>query len=227
MSVALVSFLRLARSRSAWLTTLGWGTVALASAWVQRSHGSPHGADHALDVYAAVAVPLLVYGVVAAGLAHQGLAASGRSLVRLGATPLRVAGATVLVTMFASALSCGAIGALVVTLGHGALDPPRGLDALETLAFGAIAGATYTAYFMVGAAALGGLWGPRLLLLVDWLVGSGVGLGAVLTPRAHLRNLLGGEAPFDLAPWESLAALVILALVCATAASRWAAKARS
>jgi len=218
MMLARLPVLRLTRSWSSWLAFASAAAVALGSAWVQRSHAAIHGADRALDVYSTLVLPLLVYAIVAAGLGRTGLAASGRSLVRLGASRARVAASTVLVTGLASAIACGALGALVAACAHGEGDPPLGEDVTHVLAFSALAGLAYSAYLMVGAALATGAWARLTLLVVDWLVGAGVGLGAAFTPRAHLRNLLGGEPPFDALPWESLAALATIAVVC----SGWA-----
>jgi hypothetical protein len=226
MMLARLPLLRIARSRSWWLAFAGAAAVALGSAWIQRSHAAIHGADRALDVYSALVLPLLVYAIVAAGVANTGLAASGRPLVRLGASPTRVAMSTVLLTGLVSALACGALGALVAGLAHGEGDPPAVDDVTHVLAFGALAGLAYAAYLMVGAAISTGAWARVTLLIVDWIVGDGVGLGAAFTPRAHLRNLLGGEAPFEALPWESLAALGAIAIVCGGWAVHRASRAR-
>ena len=226
MSLARLPLLRLVRSRQAWLDGVGLLGLVFASVLYQRRHEVVHGADRALDLYATVAVPLLVYMVVATALGHDGLARSGRSLVRLGASPVRVAWTTVLVVMVASGLVCGALGAATAAWAHGSGDPPVVRDALETLGFGALAGATYAACFLVAAAWIASFWGRAALLVVDWVLGSTDGVGALLTPRAHLRNLLGGEAPLDVAPWQSLAALAFLAVILATWAVRRAARVR-
>jgi hypothetical protein len=227
MSVARLPLLRLARSRPTWVATAGLSALALGAAWIQQHRTSIHGADRALDFYATLALPLVVYALVAAGIGSAGLASSGRPLVRLGAPPARVARATVVVTMLTSAIVCGVLGAFVAGMAHGAEDPPRTLDVLHTFAFGALAGGAYAAYFLLGAALVAGFWGRALFLAVDWIVGSGVGLGAAFMPRSHLRNLLGGEPPFEFLPWESLAALTAIAVVCATLAVRRAALTRT
>ncbi len=226
MSLARLPLLRLVRSRLAWLAASGCSGLVFASVLYQRRHESVHGADRALDLYATGAVPLLVYMVVAAALGHDGLARLGRSLVRLGAPSARMAWMTVLVIMLASGLICGVLGASTVAWAHGSGDPPIARDALETLAFGALAGAAYAAYFLVGAAWVASFWGRALLLVVDWMLGSTDGVGALLTPRAHLRNLLGGEAPFDVPPWQSLVMLGFLTVVFATWSVRRAARVR-
>jgi hypothetical protein len=227
VSVARLPLLRLTRSRPTWVAAFGFSALALGAAWVQQHVASIHGADRALDFYSALALPLVAYALVAAALGNAGLAASGRSLVRLGAPPERVALATVVVTMLTSATVSGVLGAFVAGVAHGTGDPPRTLDMLYTLAFGALAGATYAAYFLLAAALVAGFWGRALFLAIDWIVGSGVGLGAAFLPRAHLRNLLGGEPAFDFLPWESLLALATMAIVCATLAVRRAAQVRT
>lgn len=226
MTLARIPLLRLLQSRQAWVSTTGWFALVLGSAWLQRRHGAVHGADHALELYASVAVPLLVYGLVGVTVGRRGLAASGRPLVRLGASPGQVALRSVLVTALASALISGLMGAATVALAHGAGDPPVLRDALQTLGFGALAGAAYAAYLMVGAAFVRGFWGRGLLLALDWALGDSDGVGALLTPRAHLQNLLGGEGPLETLPWESLALLATIAVACAALAVRRAARTR-
>jgi hypothetical protein len=226
MMLSHIPILRLVQSRLAWLTAIGWSGLVFASAFLQRRHASAHGADHAVDMYGAIAVPLIAYALVSVAVGQNSLARSGRPLVMLGAPRARVALETVLVTMLASALVSGVLGAAAVACAHGSADPPLVEDALHTLEFGAVAAAAYAAYFMVGAALVASFWGRAFLLLVDWILGSDVGFGALLTPRAHLRNLLGGEAPFDAAPWESLLLLVTIAALCATFSVRRAARTR-
>jgi len=226
VTFAHLAFQRVVRSRSAWLASAGWSAFILVAAGLQRSHAAPHGADHALDLYSSLALPLLVYALVGAAVGRGTLAGSGRALVRLGGSSAHVALATVVVTMAASALVGGALGAGAVAVAHGSGDPPVVTDSIHTLAFGALAAAAYAAYFMVGASLLAGFWGRALFLVVDWVLGSDDGFGALLTPRGHLGNLLGGEAPFEALPWESLAALATIAVVCAALSVRRASLAR-
>ena len=58
------------------------------------------------------------------------------------------------------------------------------------------------------------------LLVLDWVLGMGHGAVALVTPRAHLRNLLGGAGPMEWSGRASAAALVVLAVVCALLAVR-------
>ena len=226
MSVLFLPFRRVVSARTSWLAVLGASGVALAFASLQHFRVAAHGADRALDIYAAIAVPLLVYGVVQGALGDAGLVGSGRTLVRFGAARGPVALGTVLVAMAASALLCGILGGAVAAWAHGAEDPPAMRDALETFAFGALAGATYAAYFTLASAILPGTWGRGAFLLLDWMLGSGVDVGALFTPHAHVRNLLGGDGPLEMAPWESLIALALMAFIFAALAVRRAMAAR-
>jgi hypothetical protein len=224
--LARVPLLRLVRSRALWVIVTGWTILVLGAAVLHKRHGVPHGTDDALDLYASFALPWLVFSVVGFALADQSLGKSGEALVVLGASPARVALATVLVTMGAGAVVGAVLGGATVLLAHGPGDPPLLVDTLQTLAFGGVAGASYAALMLVGASFVGGPWGRGLFALADWAMGSDYGFGACLTPRAHLRNLLGGEAPFDLLPWESLGLLVVLGVAFAVLAVQKAARTR-
>jgi hypothetical protein len=221
-----VPLLRVVRSREAWTAAIGWSAVVLGSALLGRHYAAPHPVDHALDVYATFGVPFIAYALVAVATAHESLGRSGRALVVLGAEPASVARSTVVASMVASATVVGVLGAVVVLCAHGQGDPPLSRDALDTLAYGGLAAMAYAAYFMVGAALASGFWCRALLLAVDWVLGSDDGFGAVLTPRGHLRSLLGGEAPFDALPWQSLLALATMAALFATLAVRRGARRR-
>jgi hypothetical protein len=221
LTLTVLPLLRAVRSRRAWLLLAGGAALSLGSAWVQHRHAAPHGADHVLlHLYGSVAVPLIAFGIVGAVLDGGSLARSGLAMRRLGASPARVAGSTVLVGIVLSAITCGALGAGVAAWAHGAGDPPALRDALETAGLGAAGGAAYAAYLAFGGAMGAGAWGRTALIVVDWMVGDGVDVASALTPRAHLRNLLGGAGPADLAPVESLASLLCLTLLYAAAATR-------
>ena len=218
MTLARLPFMRLVRSRLVWAFTVGASAIVFAVAWLLQHREVPpsaHAIARALDLYASIAVPLLVFAVVSAGLDGNGLARSGRALVRLGAPRGRVASTTAFVTMLASAVVAGIMGAVVIACAHGAGDPRLATDVMQTMGFGALAAAAYAAYFLMGSALIGSFWGRGIFLMLDFIVGSDDGLGAAFTPRGHFRNVLGGEAPFDMAPSDSLMALAAIVVVCA------------
>jgi hypothetical protein len=226
MSVLSASLLRIVRTPAVRSSVAGVTVITLAWAWTQRLHAARHGADAVADLFGSLALPLLAYALVGANLGGGGLADSGRAFVRLGAPAGRVAVSTVATTMLAAAALGGLLGAAAVAFAHGAGDPPLAHDALQTLAVGATGGAAYAALFLLGSAMAGGFWGRGLLLVIDGILGGGEGLGAAIVPRGHVRSLLGGEAPFDLSPSESLGALAALAIVFAAVAVTRAARAR-
>jgi hypothetical protein len=82
-----------------------------------------------------------------------------------------------------------------------------------------LGGAAYAAFFGLGASfgARGG--GRAAALVLDFLFGGGTTI-ALVTPRAHLRSLLGGTAPAEVSQRASSAVLVALTLVFAAIAIR-------
>jgi hypothetical protein len=65
-----------------------------------------------------------------------------------------------------------------------------------------------------------GRFGALTVLLLDWLLGSGAGPLALPFPRAHVRNLLGGEAVLGFGQLASTVALILLCSGCCVWAAR-------
>jgi hypothetical protein len=211
MAVARVPFARLTRVPRAWIPMAVWIVLALGGAYVAERHGAAHAADHVLlGAYGAIALPLLVYGVVTATLGGDGLASSGRALIAFGAAPAAVTSASVVVAALASALLAGLLAGIVAAIAHTSLDPPLASDMLTSAWIGALGGAAYAAYFMLGSSFGARGAGRAVFLVLDWILGSGEGGLAVFFPRAHVRNLLGGEAPLELAQPASVGLLFLL-----------------
>ena len=84
---------------------------------------------------------------------------------------------------------------------------------------GALAGACYAA--VLGTASLIGKQGGARswVIVLDWLFGSTGGTLALLWPRAHVSNLLGGVAPLDME--QSSAAFALVALVLLAFGIAW------
>ena len=205
---------RLARASRAWLAIGFWAVLAVVPAVIERARSTGHGADHALlGFYAAISLPFLAYSTLSSILGRDGLGPSGIALANFGAPPGSVALSSVTVAIAASAFLGGMVGALVALVAHGALDPPLGLDALGAFATGALGGAAYAAYFALGAAFGARGYGRSILLVLDWVLGSDVSASALLTPRAHVRNLLGGPAPLEVSGRASYAALGVMVLL--------------
>lgn len=213
--------LRLTRTPRSLVPIAGWTLLALVAAFAERAHASQHAADRALlGAYAGIALPLLAYSIVGAALGGQGIARATRALVGFGAPPTRAARDTLVIAMAVSAIVGATLAALVSAIAHGAGDPPLAADVATSLWIGALGGAAYAAFFVFGAT-LGKTGMVRgILLAADWVLGSGSGFGALLTPRAHVRNLFGGTPPADLSQRGSTVTLILLALVFGALAIR-------
>lgn len=210
---------RLTRTPRAWLPIAGWLALAVVVAILARSSGSSRVADHVLlGAYGALALPLLVYAVVTATLGGEGLARAGAPLVAFGAKPAHAAVAAVAVAAAASAALGALLAIAVAAIAHGASDPPLARDLATSAWIGALGASSYAAAFAFGASFGARGFGRSAVLVVDWLLGSGNGAASLFTPRAHLRNLLGGSAPLDLSQRASIALLVLLALLYAALA---------
>jgi hypothetical protein len=224
LALARLPLARITRSLRAWVPILGWIAIAIGVALVTRRVGSAHGAEHALTgAFGGIALPLLVYAVVSAALGGENLARAGRSLVAFGATPWRASLAAVIVAGFVSALVAALVAGGVAAIAHGSSDPPLARDVLTSAWIGALGGGAYAAYFSF-AATFGARGGGRTVaLIVDWVLGSGTGALALITPRAHVRSLFAGTPPLDLAERASsiaLGAIIVVYALLATARAR-------
>jgi hypothetical protein len=225
-AAARLAALRIVRAPRSLVPMAGWALVSLVAAVAERRASAPAAGHVLLGVFGSIALPLLVYVVVGATVAGQGVLRASRPLVAVGGDPMRVAAATILVAAAVSALLGALLSPLVAAIAHGPSDPSLARDLPTTAWIGALAGATYAAWFALGAATTRSGVGRGALLAVDWILGVGTGAGAVLTPRAHLRNLLGGAPPLDLSQRASTAALVFLAFAFVVAALTFARRTR-
>jgi hypothetical protein len=218
--------LRLVRAPRSVVAALGWTFLAIVAALAERSAASPAAGHVLLGTFGAIVLPLLVYVLVGAALAGQGVARAVRPVVAFGGDPTRAAASALLVAAAASAVACAILSALVAALAHGPSDPPLASDAITSAWIGALAGLAYAAWFTLGAAIARSGIGRAIFLGVDWLLGVGTGAGAALTARGHVRNLLGGAPPLDFSQRASTVALVVLALAFAGGALLLALRAR-
>ena len=60
-----------------------------------------------------------------------------------------------------------------------------------------------------------------VFLIIDWVIGSGAGFGAMFTPRGHVQSLLGGIPVFELPSRASSVLLVVLVLFWTAIAIRF------
>jgi len=207
LTLARVHGALVARYRRSWLPLLAWTLLAVLAAMTTRV-----GADHVLrGTFGFVVIPLLSYGAVAATLGGNGLRASVRPLVLLGAAPPRAALAAVLVAGGLAASACALVAVAVCVLAHHAGDPPLVRDCVTTGGVSLLAGAAYAAYFCAGSAIGKGAMRGAFLAL-DWIVGAQGGFGSIFTPRGHVTSLLGGTQSFELSRPTSSILLALLAL---------------
>jgi len=206
---------RIFRTPRLWISAGAWSALAIASAIAMRAGRSPYGAFHTLvGIYAVVVLPLSVYALAGTVLGPRSLSSTTAQLACFGAPPARVAGVAIGITMLAAGVLSGALAALLACIAHGAADPPLAVDAVTSAYVGAVAGVAYAAWFGLGST-LGRRGGGRgLLLVLDWILGATNGVGAMMTPRGHLRNLLGGQAPLDISERASLAWIAVIAAAC-------------
>ncbi len=216
--LARIPALRLLRTPRAWLPIVAWSLLAIVFAVSARARGGTTGADHVLrGAFSFLVLPLVAYGVVGATLGASGLRHGIRGVVALGAEPRRAALASVLVAIGTSALLCAVLGGVVCALAHGAHDPPLGSDLFASVWISALGGGTYGAYFSVGSAIGKGTM-RGVFLALDWIIGGGAGVGALITPRGHVTALLGGPLCADLSQRTSSVLLLLLLVGYAGAA---------
>jgi hypothetical protein len=212
------------RSARAWLYVCGWILVAAVSAEIAHRARWSQGADLVLGgVYGTVSLPLMAYTLVGAALEGGPLAAAAHRVASLGASAF----AAQAMTLAVAAVSCAWLGssaaAAVAMLAHGTGDPPVAGDVMASALVGALGGLAYCAWFALGAS-FGSKGGGRFFLLVlDWVIGSGDGGLAVVSPRGHVRNLLGGAPPFRWSERASACSLVLLTIAW-TCLSLWRAR---
>jgi len=213
--------LRLLRSRRALWLAAAWCALAVGVALTARSAGWAHRTDHVLlGAYGPLIVPLLAYVIAGGVIGARSLSSAVGPLAAFGAPPARAAAAAIAVAIAVCAVAAAAVAAVVVLLAHGAGDPPLARDLLSTTYAGAMGAGAYGAWFVAGASFGRRGGGRAALLVVDWLAGGSDGLAALVTPRGHLRNLLGGAPPMGLPERASAVALVLLGAAYALLAVR-------
>jgi hypothetical protein len=210
---------RLGRTPRAWIPVLAWAALALVSALVLHRTGASATAGALQAIFGGFALPLLAFTIVGGALGGDGLSRAARPFVAFGAPPARVALATVAVAVVVTALVASVVGAAVAAIAHGSSDPPLPTDVLTSAWVAALGGAAYATLFSFGAS-FGKRGGGRAVVLVlDWVLGSSSGAAGVLTPRAHVRSLLGGDAVMAMSGRASALVLVGLVVVYAAAAA--------
>ena len=134
-------------------------------------------------------------------------------LARFGPSRRAVALGLVMASMIGAALLAASAAAVAAVLAHDPTAPAVRLDALSCAWIGALGAAAYAALFALGATFGSRGAGRWWALAADFLLGGTSGVGALLAPRAHIQNLLGGEPPMLLGQPASAACLFAMAVV--------------
>ncbi|HET7544374.1 MAG TPA: hypothetical protein VFK05_31100 [Polyangiaceae bacterium] len=162
-----------------------------------------------------IALPLISYLVSERVCEGQRLERSLDAVARYGADR-RAA----LLGLLLGSSSCTAFAAALLTLAallgaHAPHASALAADVRASVGIALLAGAVYALYF-AAAAALGKRGGGRKwALIIDFVLGGGSSLLAVPWPRAHVRNLLGGEPVAGFSQASAWAALALIGLSCA------------
>jgi len=142
------------------------------------------------------------------------LLASGWS--RYGGDRRRYAlGRQALAAAVPAAITAGA-ALLALGLGSAVSAPgvalPGSATNLLTVVWIALLGAACYAMYFGLAQLYAGRTGSSVLLIADWVFGSGTSALAAPWPRGYLRALLGGTAPLELSPRDAALCLLLIAL---------------
>jgi hypothetical protein len=131
----------------------------------------------------------------------------------------RQAPGVLLTGLVAGATGSLALGFVSASSAPGRALPLSAVNLLAVLGVGLLGGLAYVGCLGL-AQALGGNVGRVLFLGGDWLLGSGTSLLALPWPRAHLRTLIGGDAPLGMGPRDAALCLVAIALTSGLARLR-------
>jgi hypothetical protein len=189
---------------------------------LERRHAPELAPDRTLmSAVFGIVLPLLSYGLLERVTQRQRLDDSVQEVARHGGNRR----AAVFGVLAGSAVITAGIGAALACVGvvssRGAYDPALWSDLENSAWIGFLGGACYAAWFCA-ASLIGRRGGGRLgALLFDWVLGSGVTTLAVLSPRGHLRNLLGGDPVLGMEQWAAtLALFALLGVYWASALAR-------
>ena len=198
------------RLRSFWILSALFAGGVVFTGVFERTRDPAYAADRTLlGATFGVALPVFCYALFS--VAHRGLPTRTlfEPLARHGANRRALALGWFGVLAAIAAASGAALGVLGVFAARGAGDARLVTDAFSCSWSGASIGVAYVGLFAVGS--LWGKTGRLVLFIADWLLGSGSGVLAFVWPRAHARNLLGGEAVLGLSQASALLLLWVLA----------------
>lgn len=208
--------LRRLRGRGLLVVTLSTVVFATMASFAERRIGGSDAASRALlgPVFG-LAIPLAMVSLVSLGLGRTSVDAASEPLAQLGASRRATTWGALAGIVLIGAFLSSVTGVLGTLFAHGVRSPGALSDALTVGWIGGLAGVAYVAWF-AAASTFGARGGGRLVaFVVDLLLGSMSGFGALPFPRAHAMSLLGGEPVAHLPQAASAGALAGLALIYA------------
>ena len=189
--------------------------VVFAVGVLERRASAQRAADDTLTIAVfGLALPVLAYLLSERVCAGQRLSRSVDAVARYGSNRR----AALLGLLLASAVTMALLSALltVVALLGARLPTDPGLyrELRSSLGIALLAGSVYALWF-AAAAAFGQRGGGRKWALIfDFVFGAGSSALALPWPRAHVRNLLGGEPPVGWSQGSAWLALTVIAVLC-------------
>jgi hypothetical protein len=203
---------RLTRGRAFIAAASGLGVVALVAISERRTalYGA---ASRVLEgpVFGLI-LPIAIVLASRGALAPTRLDMAATPLARFGPSRRTVAFGLIIASMIGAAALASSSAALAALLAHDPTAPAVRLDVLSSAWIGALGAAAYAALFAFGATFGASGAGRWWALAADFLLGSTSGIAALIAPRAHLQNLLGGEPPMLLSQPASIASLGAIAV---------------
>jgi hypothetical protein len=200
------------------VAVLAWGLSALVAVAEKRT--SLYGAaGRALEgqVFGLI-VPISLAWISLRVLEPLRLDVAATPLARFGLSRRAVALGLVAASMVAGALVAAISAAIGALAAHDPTAPALAFDLYTSAWIGALTACAYAGLFALGAT-FGAKGGGRYWALgFDLLFGGTGGVAALLAPRAHAQNLLGGEPPLLLSQPASAALLCVIAAAFTSAA---------
>jgi hypothetical protein len=192
------------------------GAIALAGvcSLLERASSVFAAADRALaGATCGLLLPLGVYLLVDRLCSGRRLDEALGVATRRGANGLASGlGALVVVATVSAGFAC-VLAFVSVLLARGGADPGWAADAARSMPIAALGSLAYVGLFAMGSEFGRQGQGRTVLLVADWLFGSGTSMLALPWPRGHLRNLLGLEPVLDMSQPLASVLLWVLSVV--------------
>jgi hypothetical protein len=200
------------RARTPYVAAAVGAAAVILGAALEAAREPAYAVDRALHgIASGVVLPLFCYALFETVHRRETSLALVSPLARYGADRRSLALGVFALLAAGTALAGSVFAGLAVIAAHSSGDSGLFAELFASVWSGACAGLGYSGIF-----AFASRWGRtgRLWTLAgDWLLGSGASFLALPWPRAHARNLLGGEPVLDLPQAVSALLLLTLAVV--------------